>query len=97
MHRQLAVYILANKRNGTLYTGVTSNLITRVWQHKHNITAGFTLRYGVKQLVYYELCDDMLSAITCEKQIKGGSRHRKLALIEAMNPQWSDLYDDIAG
>ena len=97
MHRQPAVYILANKRNGTLYTGVTSNLVKRIWQHKNNLTAGFTARYGVRQLVYFELCDDMLSAISREKQIKGGSRRRKLELIEAMNPQWRDLYDDIIG
>ena len=97
MHRQPAIYILANKRNGTLYTGVTSNLIKRIWQHKNNVTAGFTARYGVKRLVYFELCDDMTSAISREKQIKGGSRRRKLELIEAMNPQWRDLYDDIVG
>ena len=97
MPRQPAVYILANKRNGTLYTGVTSNLIKRIWQHKNSVTAGFTARYGVKRLVYFELCDDMLSAISREKQIKAGSRRRKLELIEGMNPRWLDLYESILG
>jgi putative endonuclease len=73
------VYIMASGRNGTLYAGVTSDLITRVWQHKHSGVAGFTQKYGCKLLVWH----------------KGGSRARKLALIEAMNPQWRDLYEEI--
>jgi len=93
--KQPTVYILANQRNGTLYTGVTSNLITRVWQHKADLVEGFTRRYSVHDLVYYELCESMLAAIGREKQIKGGSRANKIVLIESMNPEWRDLYMDI--
>jgi putative endonuclease len=93
--KQPAVYILANRRNGTLYTGVTSNLVKRVWEHKSDLVEGFTRKYGVHMLVYYELCDSMESAISREKQLKAGSRARKLALIEAMNPDWVDLYPGI--
>ena len=93
MHtRQPAVYIMANKRNGTLYTGVTSDLIKRVYEHKYADVPGFTQKYGCKYLVYYELIEDMYSAISREKQLKGGSRKKKLALIERMNPYWEDLY-----
>lgn len=92
--KEPAVYIMANRRNGTLYTGVTSNLVARIWQHK-NGSAGFTARYGCKLLVWYELHGDMSTAIAREKQIKAGSRVKKLALIEAMNPEWRDLYDEI--
>ncbi|MDZ7585995.1 MAG: GIY-YIG nuclease family protein [Thiobacillus sp.] len=95
--KQPAVYILASKRNGTLYTGVTSDLVKRIWQHKNNLADGFTQKYSVHMLVYYELADEMTAAISREKQIKGGSRARKLALIESMNPGWRDLYDDILG
>ena len=95
--RQPAVYILASKRNGTLYTGVTSDLIKRVWQHKNNLAEGFTKQYSVHRLVYYELAEEMIATIAREKQIKGGSRARKLALIESMNPEWGDLYDDLLG
>ena len=94
-HRQPAVYILASKRNGTLYTGVTSDLIRRIWEHKNDLIDGFSRRYGVHRLVYYELHDSMESAITREKQLKAGSRQRKLALIQAQNPSWKDLYEDI--
>ncbi len=86
---------MANKRNGTLYTGVTSDLAQRVWQHRESAIPGFTSRYGCKMLVWYELHDEMTAAIAREKQIKGGSRKRKLALIDAMNPSWRDLYDDL--
>jgi putative endonuclease len=85
---------MANLRNGTLYTGVTSDLAARVWQHK-NGTIGFTARYGCKLLVWYELHGEMIAAIEREKQIKGGSRKRKIALIEALNPDWEDLYESI--
>ena len=95
MDKYPAIYIMANKRNGTLYTGVTSNLITRVYQHKNGAVPGFSGRYDCKLLVYYELYDDMLSAITREKLIKGGSRKKKLALIENINPNWLDLYAGI--
>jgi putative endonuclease len=93
--KQPAIYIMANKRNGTLYTGVTSDLVKRVWQHKNGESGGFTKRYGCKLLVYYELCGDMYNAITREKQIKAGSRKKKLALIKSQNPEWQDLYAGI--
>ena len=93
--RQPAVYIMANKRNGTLYVGVTSDLPKRVWQHRDGSIEGFTARYGCKMLVWFELHETMESAILREKQIKGGSRHRKLALIDAANPGWRDLYSDV--
>lgn len=92
---QPAVYILASKRNGTLYTGVTSNLIQRVWEHKNDLVKGFTNKYHVHMLVYFELHEDMLAAITREKQLKKWNRKWKLALIEKDNPQWNDLWDDI--
>ncbi len=91
-NKQPAVYIMTNKRNGTLYTGVTSDLIKRVYEHKYADVDGFTQKYACKNLVYYELVDDMISAIAREKQLKGGSRKNKLALIEKINPYWDDLY-----
>jgi putative endonuclease len=91
-----AVYILASGRNGTLYVGVTSNLPQRVWQHRTGVVDGFTRRYAVHRLVYFELFDAMPDAIAREKQLKGGSRARKVRLIETANPQWRDLYDEIA-
>jgi putative endonuclease len=97
MLMQPAVYILASQRNGTLYTGVTSDLVRRIWQHKNNQADGFTKKYAVHMLVYYELADDMVVAITREKQIKGGSRAKKLALIETVNPEWRDLYEELLG
>ncbi|WP_244127170.1 GIY-YIG nuclease family protein [Candidatus Sarmatiella mevalonica] len=90
-----AVYIVASKRNGTLYVGVTSNLIKRVYEHKEGVIEGFTKKYGCKLLVFYESHETMISAILREKVIKGGSRKRKLILIEKMNPDWRDLYADI--
>jgi putative endonuclease len=93
--RHPAIYIMANKRNGTLYTGVTSDLIKRVYEHKHSEVLGFAKRYGCSQLVYFETCENMISAIEREKQIKGGSRKKKLALIEKMNPEWNDLYNSL--
>jgi putative endonuclease len=85
------VYILSNQRNGTLYTGVTNNLKHRVWQHKSKLIAGFTRRYGVDRLVYFGAFRNISSAIAREKQIKAGSRKRKLKLIERDNPAWNDL------
>ena len=90
-----AVYIMASKRNGTLYTGVTSSLPQRVYQHKHDITGGFASRYACKLLVYYEMHGDMANAILREKQIKAGRRATKISLIETMNPFWKDFYEDI--
>jgi putative endonuclease len=92
--KQPCGYIMANKRNGTLYTGVTSAIAQRAWQHREGIYNGFTRRYGCKLLVWYEPHHTMLTAIEREKQIKTGSRKAKLTLIEAMNPQWRDLYED---
>jgi predicted GIY-YIG superfamily endonuclease len=95
--KQPAVYIKASKRNGTLYTGVTSNFPGRAWQHRNGAADSFTKRYGCKLLVWYQLAEAMEGAIWREKQIKAGSRAKKLALIEATNPEWRDLYDEIAG
>lgn len=95
IYKNPAIYILANKPNGTIYTGVTSNLIQRVYQHKQGFVQGFTKKYNCKLLVYYELIDDMITAIEREKQIKGGSRNKKLVLIRSMNPNWQDLYQEI--
>ena len=89
------VYILFNKRNGTLYTGVTSDLNKRVFEHKSKISKGFTNRYGIDKLGYYEVHSDIVSAIEREKQIKNGSRKKKIELIESMNPEWKDLYNEI--
>ncbi|MBP7721446.1 MAG: GIY-YIG nuclease family protein [Alphaproteobacteria bacterium] len=93
--RNPAVYILANKRNGTLYTGVTSDLIQRIHQHKEKITDGFSKKHDCSNLVFFEIHETMESAILREKQIKGGSRKKKLALIENKNPEWQDLYEEI--
>lgn len=91
--KQPAVYILAGKRNGTLYIGVTSNLVKRVWEHKNNVVEGFTKKYGVHILVFYELHDDMEAAILREKRLKKWNRAWKLRLIEEKNPNWDDLYE----
>ena len=93
--RQPAIYIMANTRNGTLYTGVTRDLIKRVYQHKYEESPGFAKKYNCKLLVYYEQIENMLSAIEREKQIKAGSRKRKLEMIESLNPQWRDLYETL--
>ena len=89
------VYILASKRNGTLYLGVTSNLVQRIWQHKNDFVEGFTKRYGVHTLVWFEPHESMESAIAREKAIKEWNRVWKLELIEKGNPTWRDLYDEI--
>src|SRR5271167_1754633 len=96
MPRAPCVYIVASDRNGTLYTGVTSNLPQRIYQHREGLLAGFTRRYNCRRLVFYEFHERMAEAIAREKQIKGGSRAKKMALIEAANPQWRDLYGDLA-
>ena len=97
MGRRGYVYILASQKNGTLYTGVTSDLPKRTWEHREGVVEGFTKRYGCKLLVWYELHSTMEYAIAREKQVKAGSRKKKLALIEAQNPQWRDLFADICG
>lgn len=94
-NKQAYIYILFNKRNGTLYTGVTSNLVKRVWEHKQKIVEGFTQKYNIDKLGYYEIFDDILKAIEREKQIKSGSRTKKIKLIESINPNWQDLYNTI--
>ena len=86
------VYILASKKNGTLYTGVTSDLVKRIWEHKNNLVRGFTQKYAVHHLVYFEQHSEMSEAILREKQIKKWKRAWKIALIEKQNPQWNDLY-----
>ena len=93
--RQPCVYLLASKRNGTLYLGVTSNLVQRVWQHKSRLVEGFTKRYIVHILVWYEGHATMESAIAHEKTMKGWKRAWKLALIAESNPQWNDLYEEL--
>ncbi len=94
MPKQPVVYIMANKRNGTLYTGVTSNLSARVGHHQHNLVEGFTQKYDVHKLVYVEQYDEMETAIAREKQLKKWRREWKLQLIETQNPDWQDLSND---
>jgi putative endonuclease len=93
--KQPCVYLLASQRNGTLYVGVTSNLVARTWAHKNHLVEGFTRRYGVTRLVWYELHATMASAIRREKAIKEWKRAWKLKLIEAFNPGWEDLFKSI--
>ena len=95
MAKQPVVYILASKRNGTLYIGVTSDLQKRVSEHRNDLVDGFTKRYGVHRLVYYELHQNMATAIGREKQMKKWDRAWKLELIEKQNPEWADLWDSI--
>lgn len=94
--RQPAVYLLASKPNGTLYVGVTSDLVKRVWQHRNGLVEGFTKRYGVHRLVWFEQAETMIAAITREKQIKKWNRIWKIELIKQTNPQWCDLWPEIA-
>ena len=93
--KQYFVYILFSERNGTLYVGVTNDLKRRIYEHKNKIFKGFTEKYGVDKLGYFEVFESIESAILREKQLKGGSRKQKLALIESINPNWIDLYDEI--
>jgi len=95
MDKQFYVYILASKRNGTLYIGVTSDPVQRIWQHKNKMVGGFTKKYNVNKLVYYEVHLNAESAIVREKQMKKWQRAWKIQLIEEKNPDWKDLYDDI--
>ena len=95
MSKQPAVYILTNQHHTVLYTGVTTDLKVRVYQHREKLSLGFTNRYNATKLVFYELGQDISGAIAREKQIKAGSRARKIELIEAFNPEWRDLYDEI--
>ncbi len=91
------VYLLASRRNGTLYTGVTDDVLRRTWEHKHDLAEGFTKKYGVHTLVWYEPHDDINAAIAREKQIKGWNRAWKIKMIEKHNSGWNDLYDRLIG
>jgi len=93
--KQYCVYIMTNAHNTVLYTGVTNNLARRVYEHKNGLGGVFTKKYNVHKLVYYEVGDSIYTAIAREKQIKGGSRKKKIELINSMNPEWRDLYDEI--
>jgi putative endonuclease len=95
MIKNYYVYILASKRNGTLYIGVTSNLAKRIYEHKHELIGGFTKKYNVDRLVYYETTEDVESAILREKRLKKWKRQWKIELIEKKNPTWKDLYYDL--
>ncbi|MCR4263881.1 MAG: GIY-YIG nuclease family protein [Candidatus Roizmanbacteria bacterium] len=95
MDKSYYVYILASSKNGTLYIGVTSNLIKRVWQHKNNIAEGFTKKYSIHQLVYFEKYENIEDAIKREKQLKKWNRNWKVVLIEKVNQNWNDLYIEI--
>ncbi|GGP89954.1 GIY-YIG nuclease family protein [Shewanella ulleungensis] len=91
MNKQSYIYIMANRPNGTLYIGVTSDLIRRNWEHKKGLSDGFTKEHSIKMLVYYEVFDDIYNAITREKQLKNWKREWKIKLIEKFNPRWEDL------
>ena len=95
MDRNLFVYIVTNKNNSVLYTGITNNLKRRIYQHRKKLMQGFTSRYSATRLVYYEVFEDAEHAILREKQIKAGSRRKKVDLIESMNKDWVDLYDTV--
>lgn len=95
MAGQYYVYIMTNKRNSVLYIGVTNDLKKRVYEHKAKLIDGFTKKYNVGKLVYYEVFSDIYNAITREKQIKGGSRKRKIDLINSINSNWRDLYEEV--
>ena len=95
MERQPCVYMLTSKRNGTIYTGVTSNLLKRVWEHRNHAVEGFTRKYGVSILVWYEIHETMKSAIRKEKAIKNWKRAWKIKTIEKINHQWRDMYSDL--
>jgi len=95
MNKQYHIYIMTNKRNTVLYTGMTSDLKKRVYEHKKKLVTGFTKKYSIDKLVYYETLDNAYNAIAREKKIKGGSRQKKIDLINSMNPKWKDLYGDL--
>ncbi len=95
MHEEFAVYIMTNFKNTVLYTGSSTGLKARVWSHKQKLVPGFTKKYNITKLVYYEACPDYDSMLAREQQIKAGSRADKIKLIESLNPTWKDLYDDL--
>jgi putative endonuclease len=92
LDKQYYIYLMTNDNNTVIYTGVTSDLKRRVYEHKEKFVKGFTKRYNIDKLVYYEVCGDVIAAISREKQIKAGSRSKKISLIESMNKDWRDLY-----
>ena len=94
-NKQYYVYLICNKNNTTIYTGITSDLKRRIWEHKNKTTKGFSSKYNLYKLLYYEIYNDPENAIIREKQIKSGSREKKIELIESMNPKWIDLYDNL--
>ena len=95
MEKQFYVYIMTNNNNTVLYTGITSDLKRRVYEHREKLAEGFTKKYNLTKLVYYEVLQESLSAIQREKQIKAGSREKKVNLIRGANPEWKDLYEDL--
>ena len=95
MNREYYVYIMTNKNNTVLYTGITNHLKRRIYEHKLKLVSGFTKKYNINKLVYYEIFNDVYNAISREKKIKAGSRKKKSQLIESMNPDWHDLYQEI--
>ena len=95
MDRQYYIYIMTNERNTVIYTGVTNDLKRRVYEHKEKQDEGFTKKYNITKLVYYEIFEDVENAILREKQIKGGSRQKKLELVNSMNEEWRDLYEEL--
>jgi putative endonuclease len=95
MERQYFIYIMTNRNNTVLYPGITNNLKRRAYEHREKLIKGFTNRYNIIKLVYYEIFRDPKNAILREKQIKGGSRSKKIKLVERMNPEWKDLYNDL--
>jgi putative endonuclease len=95
MCKEYYIYLLTNKHGNVLYTGVTNDLIRRIYEHKNKLQKGFTQKYNVDRLVYYEMYSDITDAIAREKQIKGWSRKKKNELVEQLNPKWKDLYEDI--
>ncbi len=95
MDRHYYIYIMTNERNAAIYTGVTNNLRRRVFEHKEKLAEGFTKKYNITKLVYYEIFEDVENAILREKQIKGGSRQKKIELVNSMNKEWRDLYTEL--
>ena len=93
--REYCIYIMTNRYNNVLYTGVTNDLVRRVYEHKEHFVKGFTAKYLIEKLVYFEVTSDINAALEREKQIKGGSRKKKIDLIESMNPEWRDLWEDL--
>jgi putative endonuclease len=94
-NKQYYIYLICNKNNTTIYTGITSDIKRRIWEHKNKTTKGFSSKYNLYKLLYYEIFNDPENAIIREKQIKSGSREKKIELIESMNPKWIDLYDNL--